>query len=497
MQVLFLTACEDDKELKTLKGDKMRIKTNHNRIISGIFLTAGLLLSFTIAAKADNYRVLHHFASGANDGATPILCRLIQSGSFFYGVTFEGGSNNAGTIFKMNSDGAGFELMHSFVSPATDGQGPIDSLLQSGSTLYGMASCAGTSYNGTIFKINIDGSDFQVLHQFTGNEGKWPGNSLVQSGSTIYGMCTYGGSYDYGTIFKMNTDGTGFQLLKTFNGTNGGWPHDNLILSGAALYGMTEGGGSSGLGVIFRINTDGSSYSILHNFTGSSNDGAHPVMNTLILSGSTFYGATLGGGSSNKGTIFKMNTDGTGFALLHSFTGSDGQSQQNGLTLSGSMLYGITTAGGDSNLGTIFQMGTDGTGYQLLHSFNGSDGSTPYGSLFLSSSTLYGMTSAGGSSGKGVIYALDLEFSDCDEVKAAGFRLDADINGEGNCYVDTDDLATLVSYWLSSDCSEPDNCHGSDFSPVDGHVDFADFGRFAAQWLLCNDPQDTNCIQNL
>ena len=49
-------------------------------------------------------------------------------------------------------------------------------------------------------------------------------------------------------------------------------------------------------------------------------------MLALVLSGGTLYGTTYLGGSSDKGTVFKVNTDGTGYTVLKSFTGSDGAS---------------------------------------------------------------------------------------------------------------------------------------------------------------------------
>jgi uncharacterized repeat protein (TIGR03803 family) len=59
-------------------------------------------------------------------------------------------------------------------------------------------------------------------------------------------------------------------------------------------------------------------------------------------------------------------------------------------------------------MGTIFQIGTDGTGYAVLHSFAGgaNDGSRPQGDLTLIGSTLYGMTVAGGSSDLGTVFSL-------------------------------------------------------------------------------------------
>ena len=53
-------------------------------------------------------------------------------------------------------------------------------------------------------------------------------------------------------------------------------------------------------------------YIIIHNFAGGANDGANP-QGDLTISGTTCYGTTYAGGSAGLGTVFKVNTDGTGF----------------------------------------------------------------------------------------------------------------------------------------------------------------------------------------
>jgi uncharacterized repeat protein (TIGR03803 family) len=126
----------------------------------------------------------------------------------------------------------------------------------------------------------------------------------------------------------------------------------------------------------------------------------------LVLSGNTLYGTAFGGGSSGNGTVFALNTDGTGFTNLHSFNGSDGANPQAGLVPSSNTLYGTAYQGGSSGNGTVFALNTDGTGFTNLHSFNGSDGANPVAGLVLSCNTLYGTTFRGGSGGNGTVFSL-------------------------------------------------------------------------------------------
>lgn len=94
----------------------------------------------------------------------------------------------------------------------------------------------------------------------------------------------------------------------------------------------------------------------IHEFAGGVNDGAHPYGN-LILDGSTLYGMTTVGGDYDSGTIFSINTDGSGFTIKHEFAGGpgDGSWPYGDLTQSGSLpLYGMTYYGGAANNGVIF-----------------------------------------------------------------------------------------------------------------------------------------------
>jgi uncharacterized repeat protein (TIGR03803 family) len=103
--------------------------------------------------------------------------------------------------------------------------------------------------------------------------------------------------------------------------------------------------------------------------TGINSDGSHPAAG-LLLSGDTLYGTASSGGSSGNGTVFKVNTDGTGFTTLHYFTATVGRTNidgvgPNGIILSSSTLYGTTTGGGNSKNGTVFSISLPVTSPQL------------------------------------------------------------------------------------------------------------------------------------
>src|SRR6266853_38857 len=88
--------------------------------------------------------------------------------------------------------------------------------------------------------------------------------------------------------------------------------------------------------------------------------------------GNTLYGTASEGGSSGASTVFKLKSDGIGFTILHSFTtpsaaspftNSDGGGPQAGLVLFANTLYGTASYGGNSGNGTVFAINTDGTGF--------------------------------------------------------------------------------------------------------------------------------------
>jgi uncharacterized repeat protein (TIGR03803 family) len=141
-----------------------------------------------------------------------------------------------------------------------------------------------------------------------------------------------------------------------------------------------------------------------------ANDGATPDHGTLVQNNSTLYGLTTNGGKYGNGALFSIHTDGKHFKILQSFgkpSSNDGINPFGSLTLNGTTLYGMTQTGGSQNKGTVFQINTDGTGYDRIYDFQGgNDAAKPIDNVILIDNTLYGMTEAGGNCGNGAIFAL-------------------------------------------------------------------------------------------
>jgi uncharacterized repeat protein (TIGR03803 family) len=330
-----------------------------------------------------------------------------------------------------------FTTLYSFSS--TGGIRPFAGLVSSGNTLYGTTIGGGTSNNGTLFKINTDGSGFTTIYNFTGrsnlqetnSDGANPWASLILSNNTLYGTTDEGGMGGSGTLFAVGADGTTFNNIHSFTpffypvfvtNSDGANSHAPLMLSGNTLYGTTTWGGSSGDGVVFSVQTDGSSFSVLHNF--SKNDGAIPATGVL-LSGNVLYGTTGNGVNGTafdgSGAVFKINTDGAGFTNVYAFTAldtsppytnNDGAGPSVNLILVSNTLYGAAGGGGTSGDGTVFRLNIDGTGFTNLHNFAGypNEGNGPNG-LALRASTFYGTTYEGGISNVGTVFAINIDGS--------------------------------------------------------------------------------------
>jgi uncharacterized repeat protein (TIGR03803 family) len=396
----------------------MKTRLSETLVLANSSVLVAVLICCHFHATGQVFSTLYNFSamdfSGYNnDGAHP-RAGVMLFGNALYGTAEFGGTYGGGTVFAINADGSNFRTLYNF-SGDIDGKNPIAGLILSANTLYGTTEQGGNTGSGGVFAINTDGSGFTALYTFgqLANESS-PYAGLVLSGDTLFGTAFGGGSIpSSGAVFALNTNGIYFRNIYWWTDQNGGGP-ESLVLSNGILYGNSYGG------VIYKLNTNGTGFTELHNFAYSDGD---TLRGGLVLSCQTLYGIATYGGIFGNGTVFRVNTDGTSFANLYSFsatysnsisgwnTNSDGANPYGGLALSCNTLYGTTSEGGNSGRGTVFSINTDGTGFKVLHTFTAftptnSDGGSPHGDLFLSDNTLYGTTSYGGDFGNGTIFSI-------------------------------------------------------------------------------------------
>jgi uncharacterized repeat protein (TIGR03803 family) len=198
------------------------------------------------------------FTNLANIGNGSYSTPVLANGRL-YGCTTASG----GHIFAVNTDSTGYQVLHIF----TDGSS-IGGLVLVGDTLYGTTSQGGTDSAGTVFSMKTNGTAYTTLYNLNGStDGATSVASLLPSGSTLFGTALNGGRNNVGTIFSIRTSGTGFTTLFSFHFSDAAYPWAPLVRSGNTLFGTSYNGGNGGSGAIFAYDTVAGTWSNLYSFS--------------------------------------------------------------------------------------------------------------------------------------------------------------------------------------------------------------------------------------
>ncbi len=360
--------------------------------IVGTFLVFVLATGAATRAQAQTFTVLHSFTNSP-DGAFPFAGLLRDAAGNLYGTTLRGGSLGSGTVFKL--DPAGNEtVLYSF----TDTGSPADATRDGG--FFGI---------GIVFRLDPSGHE-TVLHTFAPAEGGDPYAGVVMDAAgNLYGTTSAALALGVlGTVFKIDTAGN-FTVLHFFTGSDGCSPSGGVIIAEGNFYGTASGCGSFGFGTVFKLDPLGN-VTVLYSFKGGStggSDGAAPTGGLIMDAAGNLYGTTIAGGSSNAGTVFKLDPSGNETVLYSFKGGSDGASPYLGslITDAAGNLYGTTNVGGSGpctganqvlvGCGIVFKLDPVGN-ETVLHSFTGgNDGAFPYAGLVMDAAgNLYGTASS-------------------------------------------------------------------------------------------------------
>ncbi|HXP48619.1 MAG TPA: choice-of-anchor tandem repeat GloVer-containing protein, partial [Bacteroidia bacterium] len=225
----------------------------------------GVLFSFDTGSKSYNAVFSFTGTGGANAGTSPFGSLLQANNGLLYGMTYQGGSNNAGVLFSYDIGSGTDSILVNF-----DGKGsnPSGNLIQAyNGLLYGMTRSS-SGGNGVIFSFNPGSKQEKIEY---GLSGEAEGSLLQGTDSLLYGETSNDGLYSAGTMFSFNPKTGKYITLINFNGTQGQHPCRELVeASDTCIYGTTLVGGNNNGGVIFRYNMVTKLSDTVYNFSSSS-----------------------------------------------------------------------------------------------------------------------------------------------------------------------------------------------------------------------------------
>lgn len=357
----------------------------------------GVLYEYDVSGNSYTKKV---DLNAALNGSSPNGSLIYANNNKLYGMTLNGGANNAGTIFEYDKSNATFTKKVDLST--ANGSAPYGALIQApNGKLYGMTNAGGANGVGVIFEYDLNGTYTKKVDLSTTNGCSPFGSLVLGSNGKLYGLTRVGGSSNLGVIFEYDYVNNIYTKKLDFVNTNGANPNGSMVnASNGKLYGLTQVGGVNFVGVLFEYDYINNVYTKKVDLAGAN--GSQPYGGLVEASNGKLYGTTRLGGSNNAGVVFEYDY------VNNTYSKTIDLSTTNGSQPFGSMikaangkLYGMTQSGGANSLGVVFEYDVTGVSYTKLLDFNGGNGSTPgYGNLMeiCSSPTVAGSISLSNSS---------------------------------------------------------------------------------------------------
>jgi len=354
------------------------------------------LIAVSASAAGDQFSALYTFTCNGSQfqrvGPCPQGGRpdsLIQgTGGNFYGAaqdSSEGTSApNGGTVFSLTPGGT-LKVLHTFVAgtnkkypngnlPGLITEGPDGKIY--GETIYGgVDGCNGYCGYGVLYRVNTDGSGFQVLHKYCSEkncaDGEYGGELVVGTDGNLYGTTYYGGVNNAGTIFKVTPSSGAYKVVFNFDiSSSGEGPSALVVASDGTFYGLSV---STTLGeMLFHYaEASGQFQAFPMNFPLFSGLPSSGFMLTLGPGGN-FYGIYAIYGTSGAG-LFEVAPDGTNLQLFPFYTTRNGAGAPQTMILAsdGNLWLDNYNGIGGEGYGDIITLSpTDGSLIQVLSPFS-------------------------------------------------------------------------------------------------------------------------------
>ncbi len=373
---------------------------------SAWILPVASLFVAQLSLASNQFQVIYGL-DGTNDGADP-YGGVIQSGNMLFGTSVNGGAEQNGTVWSLNTSSDVFSKLHDFDS-RQNGTGPDSVLAVNEDFIFGTTLGGGLHDEGTIWSINKSSGAHSVLHELKSEiDGEVPRGRVILVGDILYGTAEVGGENNAGTIWSLDTRNERFMKLHSFSKNIDGEFPFGVVESDDVLYGITRRGGNGPgvTGTIWSFDTVSGIFTNLHAFRETVDGG---VPTGITISENVLYGATFLHGQKGAGTIWSFDVASGIFSNLYDFDrATDGYEPLGGVVVSQNTVFGTNSSGGVDNAGVVWALELDSGALKILHEFvDSSDGSYPSGSIALDGNKLYGTNVLNGpNNSKGTIWSL-------------------------------------------------------------------------------------------
>ena len=194
-------------------------------------------------AKVDDFTPERIYDFSHATGSSPFTDIYVHNG-YVYGSCPFGGTAGNGVIYRVKTDGTGYQILRS-----TESSQSMPSLaIGPDERIY--------AADKDVFTMKLDGSDVRILHAI-------PIDQVVSAPLTVIGDQIFGVRYKRssgttfaGAVFNVGIDASNYRDIHTFGGSDGDSPFTALYPFLGRLYGATHRGGQHGWGTLFTIDLE-------------------------------------------------------------------------------------------------------------------------------------------------------------------------------------------------------------------------------------------------
>ncbi len=402
--------------------------------------------------------------------------------------------NNSTYIYKYSRQSQEISLIAYF--DKTFGYNVSGNWTKYNGAFYFMLTNGGSYQAGTLLKFAPETNlvsklfDFRVLKQPQGN--------IIVKENQFIGITRTGIELTRGAIFKIDPQGSGFEVINEFTTETGALPTGKMCkVSDYEYYGLTIVQGALGKGTIFRYNTIDNSITPVHYFNPESEYwSGHKLGENLCYDGHSkiyFNIEKVDEASSMNGYLLSYDIFTGELNLEIDFSQQNFNNPKGYLNCYNNEIYGVVKNSNTNPVGSIYKFSPENSQIELVNSLiintPEENGQTPYWLCQATDGNIYGQTLKGGKNNEGIFFKIDYYTQEFTKLRD-NLDLLSQTKGTGtkSAFFPSDDKIVYITYSLDYPLKK---YHVYEYNII-GNVLTNPFDFNFGSWQYINFKQGTN-----